>query len=195
MITYNDFIRIKRQEQDDSRMLSKLNDDTINDMKEFIGITKAAIENARNNNDEQKLDLLTTQLKNALSAFESIINSRMIKIANILIVNGNSDLINKENLSSKELVFVDELSKLFNNYKMSLLTDIKSVKPEDVVKNTPAQEQSKDDNLTVIKITADVPKFIWKNSKSYGPFSFPQVIEIDKDIADILIKSGKAINV
>ncbi len=195
MITYNDFIRIKRQEQDDSRMLSKLNDDTINDMKEFIGITKAAIENARNNNDEQKLDLLTTQLKNALSAFESIMNSRMIKIANILIVNGNSDLINKENLSSKELVFVDELSKLFNNYKMSLLTDIKSVKPEDVVKNTPAQEQSKDDNLTVIKITADVPKFIWKNSKSYGPFSFPQVIEIDKDIADILIKSGKAINV
>ena len=40
---------------------------------------------------------------------------------------------------------------------------------------------------------SDIPQFIWKNNKTYGPFAFPNVVEVEKEVADILIKSGKAV--
>ena len=40
MITYSEFLRIRRQEQEDNRTLTKFNDDMLAEMKEYIAINK-----------------------------------------------------------------------------------------------------------------------------------------------------------
>ena len=53
------------------------------------------------------------------------------------------------------------------------------------------QPQSNTIHTTKLQILSDLPQMLWK-SGSYGPFKQGEIVEIDSEIADILLKSGKA---
>ncbi|MCL4373239.1 hypothetical protein M1384_04225 [Candidatus Parvarchaeota archaeon] len=188
MITYSEFLRIRRQEQEDNRTLTKFNDDLFEEMKEYIAINKNSLEEAKKMNDEKKLEEISTQIKNAISTLEQIINLRMIKIAGMAILDVDSEQA-KTNMLSKEIIFFDNLLTLSKQYKSGVITEVKSIEPKKLQR---VESNDSESEKVVIKILSDIPKFVWRNDKSYGPFSFPNVIEIDKDVAQILIKSGKA---
>ena len=188
MITYSEFLRIRRQEQDDSRTLTKLTDEMLDEMKEYIAINKNSLEEAKKIGDERRIEEVSTQIKNAISTLEQIINLRMLKIASMSILNVDNEQA-KMNMFSKEIVLFENLSKLSKEHKSAIITEIKSIEPKKLQK---VESEDNDGEKLVIKIISDIPKFVWRNDKSYGPFSFPNVIEIDKDVAEILIKSGKA---
>ncbi len=44
-----------------------------------------------------------------------------------------------------------------------------------------------------LKINEQVPEFLWKDGQKYGPFEKEQEITLEKEIGEILIKGGKAI--
>ncbi|MGC8533048.1 MAG: hypothetical protein ACP5MV_00220 [Candidatus Parvarchaeum sp.] len=188
MITYSEFLRIRRQEQEDNRTLTKFNDELLEEMKEYIAINKNSLEEAKKMNDEKKLEEISTQIKNAISTLEQIINLRMLKIASMAILDADSEQA-KANMLSKEIIFFDNLLNLSKQYKSGVITEVKSIEPKKLQK---VESNDSESEKVVIKILSDIPKFVWRNDKSYGPFSFPNVIEIDKDVAQILIKSGKA---
>ncbi len=188
MITYSEFLRIRRQEQDDSRTLTKLTDEMLDEMKEYIAINKNSLEEAKKIGDERRIEEVSTQIKNAISTLEQIINLRMLKIASMSILNVDNEQA-KMNMFSKEIVLFENLLKLSKEHKSAIITEIKSIEPKKLQK---VESEDNDGEKLVIKIISDIPKFVWRNDKSYGPFSFPNVIEIDKDVAEILIKSGKA---
>ena len=188
MITYSEFLRIRRQEQEDNRTLTKFNDEMLEEMKEYIAINKNSLEEAKKMNDEKKSEEISTQIKNAISTLEQIINLRMLKIAGMAILDVDSDQA-KTNMLSKEIIFFDNLLNLSKQYKSGIITEVKSIEPKKLQK---VESNDSESEKVVIKILSDIPKFVWRNDKSYGPFSFPNVIEIDKDVAQILIKSGKA---
>ncbi len=188
MITYSEFLRIRRQEQEDNRTLTKFNDDMLEEMKEYIAINKNSLEEAKKMNDEKKAEEISTQIKNAISTLEQIINLRMIKIASMAILDVDSEQT-KANMLSKEIIFFDSLLSLSKQYKSGVINEVKSIEPKKLQK---VESNDSESEKVVIKILSDIPKFVWRNDKSYGPFSFPNVIEIDKDVAQILIKSGKA---
>ncbi|MCL4362810.1 MAG: hypothetical protein OH338_02010 [Candidatus Parvarchaeota archaeon] len=188
MITYSEFLRIRRQEQEDNRTLTKFNDEMLEEMKEYIAINKNSLEEAKKMNDEKKSEEISTQIKNAISTLEQIINLRMLKIAGMAILDVDSEQA-KTNMLSKEIIFFDNLLNLSKQYKSGIITEVKSIEPKKLQK---VESNDSESEKVVIKILSDIPKFVWRNDKSYGPFSFPNVIEIDKDVAQILIKSGKA---
>ncbi len=188
MITYSEFLRIRRQEQEDNRTLTKFNDEMLEEMKEYIAINKNSLEEAKKMNDEKKSEEISTQIKNAISTLEQIINLRMLKIASMAILDVDSEQA-KTNMLSKEIIFFDNLLNLSKQYKSGVITEVKSIEPKKLQK---VESNDSESEKVVIKILSDIPKFVWRNDKSYGPFSFPNVIEIDKDVAQILIKSGKA---
>ncbi len=190
MITYSEFLRIRRQEQEDNRTLTKLTDDILEEMKEYIAINKNSLEEAVKMGDEKKTEEVSTQIKNAISTLEQIINLRMLKIASMSILEFDDEQA-KMNMLSKEIIFFDNLLKLSKDHKSAIISEVKEVEPKKLQK---IEEENNGKDKVVIKIMSDIPKFIWRNDKSYGPFSFPNVIEIDKDVADILIKSGKAVS-
>ncbi len=187
MITYSEFLRIRRQEQEDSRTLAKLTDDILEEMKEYIAINKNSLDEARKIVDEKRIDEISTQIKNAVSTLEQIMNLRMLKIASMAILDVDTEQA-KMNMLSKEIILFDNLLKLSKEHKSAIINELKSVEPKKLQK---VEEDSNGEKI-VIKVISDIPKFVWRNDKSYGPFTFPNVIEIDKDVAEILIKSGKA---
>ncbi|MCL4406921.1 MAG: hypothetical protein M1573_00305 [Candidatus Parvarchaeota archaeon] len=189
MITYSEFLRIRRQEQEDDKGITKLTDQVLVDMQEYVAINKNSLEEAKKMGDQLRADEISTQIKNAINTIDQIINIRMIKLAHIAILGVKVDSI-RQNLMSNELILFDRLSELVNDHKKKMIDEIKNVEPKQL-QRVEADDKS---DKAVIKIIADVPKFIWRNDKSYGPFGFPNVIEIDKDVADILIKSGKAVD-
>ncbi len=190
MITYSEFVRIRREEQENSRTLSKMTNQTLEDMKEYVAINKKSLEEAKKLDDSRRAEELSVQIRNALNTLDQIITTRMIKIANMAINGTNIDQI-KINMTSDELILFDELSRVVNQHHTKMIRDIKEVQPKELQK----VDEDTDTDKTVIKIIADVPKFVWRNEKSYGPFGFPNVVEIDKEVAEILIKSGKAVGV
>ncbi len=188
MITYSEFIRIRRLEQEDNRTLTKLTDENIADMKDFIAINKRLFEEAKMANDAKRAEEVSAQIKNALNTLDQIINTRNNKIANIAVFGADIERA-RGNMTSQEIVLFDNLSRMFNDYKGKLLREMRDVPPKE--QNKP--EESKDGDKVVVKIVSDVPRFVWRNDKSYGPFSVLSVVELDREVADILIKSGKAI--
>ena len=52
------------------------------------------------------------------------------------------------------------------------------------------EPQSNTTHTTKLQILSDLPQMLWK-SGSFGPFKQGEIIEIDSEIADILLKSGK----
>ena len=188
MITYSEFLRIRRQEQEDNRTLTKFNDDMLEEMKEYIAINKNSLEEAKKMNDEKKVEEISTQIKNAISTLEQIINLRLLKIASMSILDADSEQA-KANMLSKEIILFDNLLVLSKEHKAGIINELKFIEPKKLQK---VESEDSDGEKVVIKILSDIPKFVWRNDKSYGPFSFPNIIEIDKDVAQILIKSGKA---
>ena len=188
MITYSEFLRIRRQEQEDSRTLTRFTDDVLGEMEEYIAINKNSLEEARKISDEKRAEEISTQIKNAISTLEQIINLRMLKIAGMSILGVDSEQA-KMNMLSKEIILFDNLLRLSKEHKSGLINEVKTVEPKKLQK---VEGDENGNDKIVIKILSDIPKFVWRNDKSYGPFSFPNVIEIDKDVAEILIKSGKA---
>ncbi len=188
MITYSEFLRIRRQEQEDNRTLTKFTDGVLEEMKEYIAINKNSLEEAKKMNDEKKAEEISTQIKNAISTLEQIINLRMLKIAGMSILDIDSEQA-KTNMLSKEIILFDNMLSLSKEHKSSIINEVRTIEPKKLQK---VESSDSDGDKVVIKILSDIPKFVWRNDKSYGPFSFPNVIEIDKDVAQILIKSGKA---
>jgi DNA replication initiation complex subunit (GINS family) len=188
MITYSEFLRIRRQEQEDNRTLTRFTDDVLEEMKEYIAINKNSLEEAKKANDEKRSEEISTQIKNAIYTLEQIINLRMLKIASMAVFDVDSEQP-KMNMLSKEIILFDNLLKLSKEHKSAIINEVRLIEPRKLQK---VEGNDSNGDKVVIKILSDVPKFVWRNDKSYGPFSFPNVIEIDKDVADILVKSGKA---
>ena len=63
MITYSEFLRIRRQEQEDSRTITKLTDEMLEEMKEYIAINKNSLDEAKKLGDEHRIDEINTQIK------------------------------------------------------------------------------------------------------------------------------------
>ena len=188
MITYSEFLRIRRQEQEDNRTLTRFTDDVLEEMKEYIAINKNSLEEAKKANDEKRSEEISTQIKNAIFTLEQIINLRMLKIASMAVFDVDSEQP-KMNMLSKEIILFDALLKLSKEHKSAVINEVRLIEPRKLQK---VEGNDSNGDKVVIKILSDVPKFVWRNDKSYGPFSFPNVIEIDKDVADILVKSVKA---
>ena len=189
MITYSEFIRLRRAEDEGRGELTAFNDKMLDEMKEYIAINKQALEECKKSNDDARALEISTKIKNALEELNKTINRRINKLTQIAIEGRGLDPKTRQNMLSQEIVLFDNLVDIINSHKSKVIREIKDAEPK-VVQQSYSEEDGSE--KAVIKIMTDVPKFIWKNNRSYGPFSFPNVIEIDKDVAEILVKSGKA---
>lgn len=62
---------------------------------------------------------------------------------------------------------------------------------EDAGQEDQTTEQSESTKIT-IKFIKAVPRFIWKDMKEYGPFNQGEETDIFEDLADLLVRKGRA---
>jgi len=59
-------------------------------------------------------------------------------------------------------------------------------------KTKPEEKEAPKQDMTKIKFVHPVPKFIWKDMKEYGPFDPGEETEIFPEVADLLVRKGRA---
>jgi DNA replication initiation complex subunit (GINS family) len=68
--------------------------------------------------------------------------------------------------------------------------------PEQTQKEEPAKELEKPILEKIkVKFTHPMPSFVWKDMKVYGPFKQDEEIEIFTEVAELLVRKGRAVKV
>jgi DNA replication initiation complex subunit (GINS family) len=71
--------------------------------------------------------------------------------------------------------------------------DDSSASTDDRVRFQESVEQDESDDVTVeVKFTSEIPKFLGKDQEVLGPFKADETAELSEEIADVLVKKGRA---
>lgn len=181
MVTYNDIYECLRKERY-SEQLQPL-------PKKFVGQTAEYIQEkkklANQPGDLFSDEIVKTkkQLENAVSIFKELMLIRKKKLLSLVFVASETG-INKRDFENM-LPFEKEL---FDNVMISIEQAEKVVSKEFSNGNGVITEERE---LKLILFLEDMEKFIGLDGKDFGPYKKGDIVNIPKNIASILIDSGK----
>ncbi len=67
--------------------------------------------------------------------------------------------------------------------------------PIPVPASTSPYASSSQNSSTKIKFIMPMPSFVWKDMKQYGPFDIGEELEIYPEVADLIVRKGRAVKV
>jgi len=177
MITYNDIYEASRKERY-SDQLQPLPKNFITEVSDYL---KEKKEIASKDNDVFSDVIIKTkkQLENAITLFKELILRRKKKILTLVLVAAETGISKQDfdNMLAFEKLLFDDLMKAI---------DISEKKLSDLLNG--AKDEQKNE-LIVFK--ENIEEFIGLNGEKMGPFEKGQIANIPKEIAKILIDSGK----
>ena len=118
-----------------------------------------------------------------------------------------SDIIDTSAMLREEKEFYEQVLRVMDGYRRGILMQViqaqlpslvkkeldttavsrecKEIKPEEA-------EPEKEVELTKVKFTHPMPSFVWKDMKEYGPYEKGEEINIFPEVADLLVRKGRA---
>lgn len=180
MLKYEDLYEILRKEKNNDS-LQRLSSDFVKDFSDFIHQNKKAItENGDFFSDEITRD--KKQYENSMVLFKELMLRRKKKLLNLVFIANETGVMKKdfENMLSFEKDLFDSL--------------LGAVEQNDRLISALLLNGNSDDKKKIL-ITEDVESFVGMSGESIGPFSKGETVSIEKDVADILIGSKKAVSV
>jgi len=106
--------------------------------------------------------------------------------------------VENDALLKEEKEFLQRILLVFNNYRTGLLHNVvggRNIAVEEEKKQNKITEQkdiNNDNNLTLIRFLHAVPSFVGKELEVYGPFEEEDMAHLPREIAELLIKKGRA---
>ena len=179
MITYNDIYEAARKERY-SDQLQQLPKNFVSEVADYLKEKKEI----SSKHDDVFTDVIVKtkkQLENAITLFKELILRRKKKILNLVLIAAETGISKQdfENMMQFEKTLFEELMKSI---------DISDKKLNDML-NGKQEEQQKND-MVVFK--EHVEEFIGLDGEKMGAYEKGQIANIPKEIAKILIDSGKA---
>lgn len=180
MISYSDLYELLRKEKY-SEALQPLPKLFIAEVSEFLKDKKS-----QSSKDD---DLFSDaqfkskkQFENSLSIFKELLRIRKKKLLNLVFVATETGMMKRdyENMLLIEKDMFDKLIKAMEEGDKELTKSLSGEK-----------EQKKSRNKMVL-FSQDVEQFVDMTGNSIGPFLSGQLANLDSDISDILVSSGKA---
>ncbi len=202
-ITYEFLYDILRREKDRVE-LQKLEDSfyekTINYMEEKKQILKSQ-EKKESIFTEPEVQKTRKQIENIQKIIKELYETRENKILQLATIASKTSnhSNNKENMLKEEKKFYEEISYTLNSFRENLLNNLmrgKKIVLENISKDEPKdlKDQIMPPKTTKsLKFINDVPSFVGTDLTVYGPFQKEDTATIPLDVANLLIKSNKAI--
>ncbi|PIN74120.1 hypothetical protein COV20_00710 [Candidatus Woesearchaeota archaeon CG10_big_fil_rev_8_21_14_0_10_45_16] len=138
------------------------------------------------------------ELKSIKRILKEIYEKREKKIIDIALNKSRtgSDIIDTSYMLAEEKEFYNQiLSRLDEQRTGVLLTllkgDLPNVQEKKAVPKV-VKEEPKEEGLTKIRFLHATPSFVWKDLKNYGPFEEDEETEIFPEVAELLIRKGRA---
>ncbi|MBI3623706.1 DNA replication complex GINS family protein [Candidatus Pacearchaeota archaeon] len=179
MITYNDIYEAARKERY-SESLQGIPKNFIDDVASYLR-DKREIASKEQNDFSDVIIKTKKQLENAITLFKELMVRRRKKILNLVLIAAETGISKQdfENMFTFEKELFEELMKCVEFSDKKLDAKLNGVKIEEK-KNE------------LILFMEDVEEFLGLEGEKMGPFFKGQIANIPKEIAKILIDSGKA---
>ncbi|MFH1750247.1 MAG: hypothetical protein ABH863_01060 [Candidatus Micrarchaeota archaeon] len=184
-ISYDALRKIQMQERNFGA-LSALDEDFYEKYNLWIAEQKRLLQN------EFSIETLKAY-ENAKKIIEEISAKREQKIVLKTLKDLRSSSIDSAGLTSEEKVFYLKMLASVKEFEQSVVL-FKEKKPElkkGASKLEPAQK-AVSEKLSSIKIIVSMSKFVAPDGATYGPYEPSQIVSIDSEIADILLRKGAA---
>jgi len=208
-ITFESLYNLVRNEKTNEE-IQEINPETykqlVDYLKNKIQIYKEA--KAKNLKDTEQIK---TQIVSARKLIKEFYERRERKILHLAINKSRTKQADDSRLLDREKPILNETTEILDKYRKDILLSLvnaklpyereeavktEETKPEQVEEETPKETISEKTVETVkLKFTGSLPKFLGKEMEVYGPFEPGDEITIDKDIANILIKNEKAVEI
>ncbi len=198
-ITYETLFDILRHEKNTGE-LQNLNKFFYDDVVSYLKAKQDILNNTEGGFSETEKEKTLAQLQNIKKILKEIYEKREKKIIDIALnkAKTGSDIVDLSSLLPQERKFFDIMVKLFSNNRNEVLNKIingqqptlnEVIKPKKEEKDNTEEEQI---TKKKIKFIHPVPKFLGKDLETYGPYNSDEIAELPKELADILIRKGRA---
>ncbi len=213
--TLYDILRNEKKRED----LQKLEDTFFIDVVGYLREKKALLESQERSTDifaAGEREKLEYELRSIKRILKEIYEKREKKIIDIALNRSRtgSDIIDTSAMLREEREWYQDILQTMDHYRRSILLrlfngelpkvmtgSLKTPSEEDiatVVKNPAkhnptitAPEQQEQDR-TKIRFIRPTPCFVWKDMKKYGPYDSGEETEIYPEVADLLVRKGRA---
>lgn len=213
--TLYDILRNEKKRDDLQKLEETFFLDVILYLQEKQDLLKS-IENKDNIFAAGEKEKLEYELHSIKRILKEIYEKREKKIIDIALNKSKtgSEIIDVSSLLREEKEFYERLLFLLDTYRQSILfklfegklpgvtsSGIVMEKPRPAAVNKPLDEndetaESSDTNLMMkIRFIHPVPSFVWKDMKIYGPFDAGEKTEIYPEVAQLLIRKGRAMEI
>ena len=160
------------------------------------------------------------QLKNVHKIILELYEIRQKKIITLAVhkTKTNSNLIDLSSMLPEERALFDETCTLLTKYKEGIVSNILRIEmpsievkehykkniqevesedePEEPKQDVPMKKTEKKDDSSIssrkITFTTNLPKFVGLDKQIYGPFKEDESAEVPKELAEMLIRKGRA---
>ncbi len=184
MLSYNDLFEYLRKEKY-GEQLQKLANDFVSGFTEFmVELTKGFSKDEDSFLDDSLI--VKKQHENSIAIFKELMLRRKRKILNLVFVAAETGVMKKD--------FEDMLS--FEKNLFEVLVEKVSSADKELSKlmngNGKKSKSSKKISGKKVKLLDKVEEFVGLSGDAVGPFEKDTVAELDSQVAEILIESGKA---
>ena len=200
VLTYETLYEVLRREKSKEE-LQKLDKNFFSDVLTYLREKQKAYDESLSKNDVFSIDereKLRIQLSNIKRILKDLYDIRERKIIALSVNRSriNSDVVNTTNLLDEERALFDGLVAVLQVHRKGIINKILDLRKPDIslVQDKP---KPKDTNKKIkrVKFLDKIEQFVGKELELYGPFDKDDEAKLPSEIADILIKQGKAVDI
>ncbi|MBD3259617.1 hypothetical protein GF371_03200 [Candidatus Woesearchaeota archaeon] len=205
-ITYDTLYDVLRREKNSSE-IQELDENFLDNVISYLKEKQELLETKKNDQGlfgfEEKRKVVQ-QIENARKLLKDIYEWREKKIVLLArdVSRTNNQIANVSNLLDSEKRLYETILGVLNKFREEIINNILvgeqpvvSEKPKPLKTTAELQEEKEADSTASmqIKFIEDVPEFMGPNMEKFGPYVQDQVVELPKDIAQLMLKNKRAV--
>jgi len=179
MLTYQELYEIVRKEKY-TELLQKLPDNFLKELGEYLQDRKE-----QNMQDDGLFSDSSSknkkQLENSLSLFKELILKRKKKLLNLVFVAAETGIMKRD---YENMLFFEK--EMFEKFIGSLEEGDRNL--AEFMKGRKAEEEK----YKLVIFNQEIEQFVDMSGNTLGPFKTGELVNLDKEVSQILVSSGKA---
>ncbi len=196
--TLYDILRNEKKRED----LQKLDATFFLDVVSYLQEKKALLESKKYADEvfaAGERDKLEYELRSIKRILKEIFEKREKKIIDIALNRSRtgSDIIDTSSMLFEEKDFYKSVLAVLDGHRRNVLWKLSNGELPGLKQNPPETESPAvvspmPSSKTKIKFTHPLPRFVWKDRKEYGPFEAGDETEIYTEVAELIVRKGRA---
>jgi len=192
IITYETLFELLRRERQ-RQELQELGPEFFRNVLSYLNEKQKILDSQKTKDSifSRETEKTIKQLQNTKKLIRDLYERREHKIIELALSNSRLKEKVEANMLSEEKQLYNTILETLNQYRKSILFSLLSNQlPEinDIVRKKEAPKES----IKLIRFIKAVPKFLTPNLTTYGPFEAEDILNIDSQVAKVLIQKKRA---